>query len=1294
MTDLPFANNTITVYKYEPFSYTISNSSPRTSTNVTLNIGPYVDTADPGEVVFSTDLNGYTGASSSNESIVIVTSSATSSNSVTVNPGRFFDSLSNSFNNQLFTFFKNEPITPIKFNSSINLLSITTTPSLPPGLSFQVDTSQSYLLTGTPSVQIPSSNYLMIGTGTVPGTVVSTRVFGSTSSANGGVNIEVKGERIRLDLSGSSNVSPMTVNVPITPRVITARVPNPVSTTALQYSWSGLPNGLYFANYNGLSQSSPYTPSNYSLDPSRTLILKGTPTVTTASSFIGLPNETANIILNATRISPSPILSNSQSFSFRFGETVLFNNINSPYTFYKNANVASFLNYISAKTYFATTDVPISNITGSGFPPGLSLNFISNQQKAYIQGVPTTTGSYTGNIVATNNNGILGSNTAIFNVSNDVVSFSANTPLQDTCYNFILSRTLDNEKLGYYTYPITFSASALSSNPVSLSYSGFSNTGITVINNTLNGTPTAIVPLSTIYVSATCSATGTTAFRSVNYEILNDQFTFNDISFAKRQFVQNREITSFQVSATTLSGRNIIGYSSSNLPASLTISPSGLVSGTVTVATDGVFNVSATTGFVNGTSSDISYTVVPDSILLVSPVSNIALTPGGVVGPIDIRGISYSGRTVSNYQFSNLSPTYGMTINSTSGQMDGVLSTSVDPDPILPPSSNFQIKALAGSTIGTLNVALTTINPIVNRSFMLYTNVSNNIVVMYSDDEGSNWGNFQPTTVNNEAFLDTQAIDFQLRYESPSNNTYMITAFTGNPGTSSILRSSNYAPYVENPVTSFTTYFSSIANKPGTNTWWSAGLDLSDILVINSFVPKIFRSDNDGITWDTSGIIIGGTGFATRDSNLSSSNVTNSYYPYLRSGISLKYSSNVLLAGGIDTTGSGNSIRRSTDEGVTWSNVTGAFNNETAYFSLDHPTIWVATGSDCNKTENFSATLVSGPTIKYSIDQGQNWSNTTGDFDFFGYDILYGNNTWIAYGQSASGIVETYPYAPKVKFSTDGSNWYDADISSNPMSNYPASPVQFPPRGGAGNIHFDGSNWKLFTYQFDAVQDSTVRKLYTHDSSSSLSNGWALVPTTTPTSAGVNFGSADNTNMLGWTPTKNFPTGTPISPSLTFASGLGNGPTFTTPTESSFLFYQYLAITPITFSAVGNGQIYFFVENTDLPYGLSFDPVTSTISGAPVDLGKESFTVYARDSSGTTALVLDTNTIIPRIIKPQSGAGAYTSLLRQYTLVNAAHNSQNNLVYPNQEQTLGQFAAPEAPDTQKEVFRPCCDPNK
>ncbi len=145
---------------------------------------------------------------------------------------------------------------------------------------------------------------------------------------------------------------------------------------------------------------------------------------------------------------------------------------------------------------------------------------------------------------------------------------------------------------------------------------------------------------------------------------------------------------------------------------------------------------------------------------------------------------------------------------------------------------------------------------------------------------------------------------------------------------------------------------------------------------------------------------------------------------------------------------------------------------------------------------------------------------------------------------------------------------------------------------------------------------------------------------------------------------------------------------------SNAIFYQYLPITPITFAATGTGQVSYLIDGADLPRGLRFDPVTVTISGTPVILGDDTITMYAKDDNGISAFVLRTSTLVPRIVKQQTSAGAYTSLVRQYTEVNAAQNSINNIVYPNQEQKLGQFAAPEAPDTTKYTFDPCCDPNR
>lgn len=144
--------------------------------------------------------------------------------------------------------------------------------------------------------------------------------------------------------------------------------------------------------------------------------------------------------------------------------------------------------------------------------------------------------------------------------------------------------------------------------------------------------------------------------------------------------------------------------------------------------------------------------------------------------------------------------------------------------------------------------------------------------------------------------------------------------------------------------------------------------------------------------------------------------------------------------------------------------------------------------------------------------------------------------------------------------------------------------------------------------------------------------------------------------------------------------------------QQSFLLYQYLPVTPIPVAAEGVGQVDLFIDPDTLPPGLQFD--ANTITGAPTQLGTTTVIVYARDDRGTTTLPLTFTVLVPRILKKQDGAGAYTSLLRQYTEVNAAQNSVNNLVYPNQEQKLGVFMAPDAPSVTKDVVPPnCFNPN-
>ena len=137
------------------------------------------------------------------------------------------------------------------------------------------------------------------------------------------------------------------------------------------------------------------------------------------------------------------------------------------------------------------------------------------------------------------------------------------------------------------------------------------------------------------------------------------------------------------------------------------------------------------------------------------------------------------------------------------------------------------------------------------------------------------------------------------------------------------------------------------------------------------------------------------------------------------------------------------------------------------------------------------------------------------------------------------------------------------------------------------------------------------------------------------------------------------------------------GPTFTSPAQTTYAVWQYMPIPAIVFTAPG-ATAYFISE---LPVGLQWNSATRTITGACMRIGQQTFSVYARDGSGgITVLTVTMIVNVPRIIKKQNGAGAYTALVRDYTEVNAAINARDTRVNPVEEAALGSFASPYAPD--------------
>jgi hypothetical protein len=524
---------------------------------------------------------------------------------------------------------------------------------------------------------------------------------------------------------------------------------------------------------------------------------------------------------------------------------------------------------------------------------------------------------------------------------------------------------------------------------------------------------------------------------------------------------------------------------------------------------------------------------------------------------------------------------------------------------------------------------------------------------LYVDDTGglSSW-----TTDSNTPAGQKWITDFQIKNTTIDSNTFLMCD-SGYNSNSTVIRSTNGVNF-----TSITFGDMFAYNRPykalnlsNTSTWYIAGTTIGA-----SNQVAFYTSLDDGLTW-------------SRTTTLpieprQSPDIAN-YYTY--QGVAFGYSSNVFKIGG-------RSMMRSSDAGSNWSGVVGGFETEVGNFSMDGP-VWVATGSDryISGSNYYASFASSSPTLKWSSDQGVSWSNATGSVcSFIGYEVAYASNTWLSTGMNFDGGSSL---VSKLLTSTDGIAWSDVTLDAS-LSFTPFNDTHLPE---VGSLWFDGSNWNVIVKMDNVGTSDYGCSIYTHDLSSSLTTGW------TKRVAVVNsFGDAGQQPRGFWQ--QYVRTGTPTLSTFAFTSFPTGGPVITSPTTTSFTFYQYVTIDPITISATGTGFIYYFVDNATLPVGLAFDPLTGRITGQSVEIGQKSFTIYMKDDIGATFLTINTNTIIPRVIRQQTGAGAWTSLVRQYTVVNAAQNSVNGHVLPSTEATLGEFTRPEPPDSVSATGNPNC----
>jgi len=155
--------------------------------------------------------------------------------------------------------------------------------------------------------------------------------------------------------------------------------------------------------------------------------------------------------------------------------------------------------------------------------------------------------------------------------------------------------------------------------------------------------------------------------------------------------------------------------------------------------------------------------------------------------------------------------------------------------------------------------------------------------------------------------------------------------------------------------------------------------------------------------------------------------------------------------------------------------------------------------------------------------------------------------------------------------------------------------------------------------------------------------------------------------------------------------GLGSGPVFTSPVNHVYFFNLYLKILPIHF--VATNALYYFIDQTTLPIGMAFDPLTSTLSGTPMRiLNNYNVTVFAKDANGyISSLTITLSVHVPYAGLPELvNASSYTAYLRDQVTINGATHGINNEVYPGA--AVGPLMGPApSPDVTNQVI-PYCDP--
>ena len=1271
-----FSNGYFQLYQYEPFFYRFSytpSSSPLSNTSV--NLYGYL-TSDTSGFTF-TGANGYnTISSAAGETMTLATAAgAVYSNTVFASKGRFTD-LSGSPLVSNVVVYANEPYAGISFKTyaSMDPATAFVQPLLPAALHFVSVNSNLFQLQGLPASSGANTSYLFVASN------ANSQVVSST------INIQIKPERVQL--FGGPVTKQLTVGQAITPVIFTSTTP--VTASNLLYSLpSGytFPSGLGFTDISGNPVSYSFAPT----DPSGTVILTGTPTIdspTAIANALGSSNSLQSSIgVQATSVF-SGLLSNSTSLNFSYSPTVVFtqptNGVYLP-TLTTGVSVPRTSAYrFSAETVFGSGTQTIASIFATGLPAGLSMTSVL-AGNSYLTGTPTAATSTLCSVSAVDSSGNIGTIQVGVTVITDVVTL---TPFADEYLKFVIGRPLSNALPGYYSSNLSLTATSSAGQTLTFSYPQFQQAGITATSNsnviTFSGTPTTLVPETFGAVSVSDAIlppfNGYAAI-PILFSVVDDVFTWAEATVA---FQQNRVATPIQLSATTLSGRIIVSYTVSGLPQGLTCTRNGLIQGTCFGNSSGSFTATASTG-ISTHSRLYAYTVDPDALFIATELSSYSLTPGATVPPIRATAASHSGLPVISYSLS--SPSYGLTIGSSTGIIGGTLASGAD----LIASAPITINTIVGNGPVSSTFTLTSTTIPVNGEFAIGANV---ITPLYtyknvSVISGANLGPsltggalinpYDPTcnvlgggdiqmngsnVVASMSYLgwigsticgsvvygDGTALPLQLSTQFPIRNGYgyrsaFSIAYSGSGSTWYALGQGNSGSYPDlDRVYLMASYDNGATWTAGHYTTcaptnWALSVQTEHADTSNNVL--FFPSTLDANGKDTGAVVLRRSGSVYMAGGGSYSHLLDTTMPSM-----MRISS---MTGGTPPPGDSNSLVV-----PAWTRPTGYFGGETWDFALDGP-VWVAAGSDSNYMYYASSRSVCS-TLRWSSDTGNTWHDSTdsSDFKYMAFAVAYGDGHWVALGQD--NLTDFDPMVPsfsicQLKVSSDGKIWSPAATFDVPISI-------------TATIQFVNSQWVL---------NANGADVYVNDAG--LVGGWTHI--TSPITGVSRFGSTFSVvNPFG-------------GDSILTTGARDTAIQLTAPVSLNYAIMQYRYIAPITL-ILNQSPAYFFVAAGSVPRGLTFDTFTATFSGMPVLAGNTTVRIYAT-AGGVNYNYFDFYFEVyhPYPQKRQDTASAHTAYVRQEAIIAGAQFSRDSTALPSQTTTVGAAMGPAPPEIETQP-QPCC----